>query len=211
MSKWFDRTTDHFRRSAWPELDEDARGRIETFAADVLRFGRSRNLVSRVDPGGEVARLVEESVLAGALLRWGSWSRLLDIGSGAGFPGIVFASLFPLHSVVLVERRQGRCDFLERSVARLDLGRASVVSGDVRTAGVGTFDRVTGKAVTEVSRFLGWCDDLLVEDGAALLFQRTEWEGASGWQIVDVKGTLGVPDVRGSRVAVLVRRSRSRG
>lgn len=206
MSEWFGRTSVTFRESEWWRWDETSRGRIETFAADVLRFGRSRNLVSRVDPEGEVARLIEESVLAGALLRSGSWARLLDIGSGAGFPGVIIASLFPERTVILSERRQGRGDFLERAVAHLGLRRARVAVGDVRSMQEPRFDRVTGKAVTEVGRFLGWCDDLLADDGRVVLFQRSGWAGIEGWETVDTVVTLRDRGSAGDRIATLLRR-----
>lgn len=53
----------------------------------------------------------------------------MDLGTGAGFPGVVIAALDPDRSVLLVESRRKRIDFLERMVTRLGLTNASVYGG----------------------------------------------------------------------------------
>lgn len=53
----------------------------------------------------------------------GPW---LDLGSGAGFPGLVLASLRPSDHVILVESRRKRIEWLERMVAELGLGLCRV-------------------------------------------------------------------------------------
>ena len=58
-------------------------------------------------------------------------SRLADLGSGGGLPGLVLATAHPEVEVVLIDRRQKRTDFLERAVRRLGLTHTSVWCGDV--------------------------------------------------------------------------------
>lgn len=62
-------------------------------------------------------------------------TRVVDIGSGGGLPGLVVARALPHVDVLLVDRRQKRTDFLERAVRRLDLARTSVRCADVTTLG----------------------------------------------------------------------------
>ena len=72
---------------------------------------------------------------------------ILDLGSGAGLPGIVIASTFPDRRVWLVERRRRRATFLNMVVARLDLEEAVVVEADVtqvRTSDLGLSGVVDG-------------------------------------------------------------------
>ena len=51
----------------------------------------------------------------------------LDLGTGAGFPGIVIAALLPEIPVVLVESRIRRVEFLENSAKKLGLTRCKVI------------------------------------------------------------------------------------
>jgi 16S rRNA (guanine527-N7)-methyltransferase len=50
----------------------------------------------------------------------------LDLGTGAGFPGLVIAALRPECEVVMVESRARRIEWLERACSELGLGRARV-------------------------------------------------------------------------------------
>lgn len=56
---------------------------------------------------------------------------VLDVGSGAGLPGIVLALRLPQSRVVLSERRRKRASFLTLAVGQLGLGNVDVVPGDV--------------------------------------------------------------------------------
>ena len=72
-------------------------------------------------------------------------ARLLDLGSGGGLPGLVIADARPDLDVVLLDRRQKRTDFLQRSVIGLRQPRTTVMCADVseliRAVGSGSADR----------------------------------------------------------------------
>jgi 16S rRNA (guanine527-N7)-methyltransferase len=60
-------------------------------------------------------------------------ARLIDLGSGGGLPGLVLADLCPHCSIVLVDRRQKRTDYLQRAVRRLGYEHVEVREADVDT------------------------------------------------------------------------------
>lgn len=79
-------------------------------------------------------------------------SRILDLGSGGGLPGLILADAYPQATVQLVDRRQKRTDFLERAVRRFEWGHVAVrcddvrrVLDEVRDGGVEPFDVVTAR------------------------------------------------------------------
>jgi 16S rRNA (guanine527-N7)-methyltransferase len=79
-----------------------------------------------------------------------SW---VDIGSGAGLPGIVIAILVS-GPVLLVEPRRLRAEFLERVAAELGLGSRVVVAQTKVEKVTGTFDVITARAVAELDKLL---------------------------------------------------------
>ncbi len=84
-------------------------------------------------------------------------STWVDIGSGAGLPGIVIACLVD-GPVTLVEPRALRARFLEQAVKNLGL-RATVIQ--VKAERIeGSYEVITGRAVASMSRFLTMCDHL---------------------------------------------------
>jgi 16S rRNA (guanine527-N7)-methyltransferase len=80
-----------------------------------------------------------------------SWASWIDIGSGAGLPGIVIACLVE-GPVTLVEPRRLRAEFLHNAAESLRL-RATVLGAKAERVG-GVFDVITARAVAPLSRLL---------------------------------------------------------
>jgi 16S rRNA (guanine527-N7)-methyltransferase len=95
---------------------------------------------------------------------------LVDIGSGAGLPGIVLAMLRPGLHVVLLEPLLRRSVFLEECVSALSLGNATVVRSraeEKAAAGIRA-DVATARAVAPLDRLVGWAAALLRPGGELL-------------------------------------------
>jgi 16S rRNA (guanine527-N7)-methyltransferase len=100
-------------------------------------------------------------------------ARVVDVGSGAGLPGLVLALCRPDLQVDLVESMQRRVDFLERCVTALGLVDAvRVVRGRIEdtvvATSVGDAQWVTARAVAPLDRLAGWCLPLLAQGGTLL-------------------------------------------
>lgn len=94
-------------------------------------------------------------------------ARVIDIGSGAGLPGLVLAIVRPDIEMVLVEPLQRRCDFLHEVVA--DLGVAvSVVRGRAESVTLPQADVVTARAVAPLAKLLTWALPLTKPGGQVL-------------------------------------------
>ncbi len=89
------------------------------------------------------ARLIEEKAKKNATI--------LDVGSGAGLPGIVLAIVLPEHPIFLVERRQKRAAFLKIVATQLGLKNTRVFSTDVSELKEISADVVTALAVGSFS------------------------------------------------------------
>ncbi len=96
---------------------------------------------------------------------------LVDIGSGAGLPGIVLAMLRPGLHVVLLEPLLRRSVFLAECAAKLDLENVTVLRAraEDRTIVAGTSaDVATARAVAPLDRLAGWAVPLLRPGGELL-------------------------------------------
>jgi 16S rRNA (guanine527-N7)-methyltransferase len=96
--------------------------------------------------------------------------RLVDIGSGAGLPGIVLAMLRPSLEVVLLEPLLRRSVFLEECAAELGLANATVLRAraEDKAAAQLRADIATARAVAPLDRLAGWAARL-VRPGGQLL------------------------------------------
>ncbi|WP_240675450.1 16S rRNA (guanine(527)-N(7))-methyltransferase RsmG [Cellulomonas endophytica] len=194
--------------AAWPA--------VHAFRTMLVGEGVLRGLVGP----REVGRLWERHLLNSAAVvpRLSGSARVIDLGSGAGMPGVVVAAMLPETEVVLLEPMQRRTAWLSEVVGALGLANARVERGRAEdVAGRLTADVVTARAVASLETLYGWAMPLLRVGGrlVALKGSRAEEEIAAGsvvgeaWGVDDVRvveaGTL--PGVAGTRV-VEARRGR---
>ncbi|MDF5756164.1 16S rRNA (guanine(527)-N(7))-methyltransferase RsmG [Spongiactinospora sp. TRM90649] len=94
---------------------------------------------------------------------------LVDVGSGAGLPGMVLAIVRPDITVTLLEPLLRRVVFLEECAEELKLGNVEVVRGRAEElAGKRSFDVAVARAVAPLERLLTWSMPLLHEGGELL-------------------------------------------
>lgn len=156
-----------------------ALGAAREYAALLAGAGVERGLLGP----REVPRLWERHLLncavVAALVPPGA--RVVDVGSGAGLPGVPLALARPDVEVVLVEPLLRRATFLQEVVTALRLDRVTVVRDRAESAPVERADVVTARAVAPLERLAGWCLPLVAPGGAllALKGERAEEELAS--------------------------------
>jgi len=118
----------------------------------------------------EVPRLWERHILNSAAIAGliPSGATVVDVGSGAGLPGIPLAVLRPDLDVVLLEPLLRRADFLMQTVEELGLDdRVRVVRGRAEEH-KSSYDVVTCRAVAPLGKLLGWTTRLFLPDGQLL-------------------------------------------
>lgn len=126
------------------------------------------------DPSTAVDHHVADALVALELAEVRGARRVADIGSGAGFPGLVLAAALPDARVALVESSAKKCAFLVRAAEAMGLSNVDAVAQRAESweAGMGTCDLVTARAVAPLT--------VLVEYAAPLLATRgrlVAWKG----------------------------------
>jgi 16S rRNA (guanine527-N7)-methyltransferase len=171
------------------DLDEMQAKLLDRYADLVRERGKTLNLVSAADAERVMERHVADS-LAGAPLIPAGTTAVVDIGTGAGFPGIPLAIAHPETRFVLVDRTRKRVAFLMHVAQVLGLSNAEAVWSPVEKVfslpGMpDAFDVATVRAVADTGRALELARPLLAEGGIALLWQSPEQdrseETPAGW------------------------------
>ena len=121
-----------FRREFGDELAVEAIDRLVRHAELLERWNRVVRLVGEEGPEDWVRRHYAESVAARRFWRTSGRGEngepsLLDVGSGAGFPGLVLAALHPERPVTLVEARERKAAFLAEAARELELPLVRVI------------------------------------------------------------------------------------
>jgi 16S rRNA (guanine527-N7)-methyltransferase len=122
----------------------------------------------------EVSRLWDRHLLNSAAIESlvPAGARVVDVGSGAGLPGIPLALVRPDLTITLLEPLARRVTFLDECVDRLGLDNVTVVRGRAEEGPVrrslGGADVVTARAVAPLDKLTGWCLPLLRPGGLLL-------------------------------------------
>ena len=150
-------------------LDLDAvvpagtRARLLAYLDFLAEWNRHTNLTAVREPAAMVTRHLLDSLV---LLPHLVGTRLADLGSGAGLPGIPLALARPDLEVTLVDSNGKKARFLRAAVAELGL-RAEVAQTRVETL-AGSFDTLTARAFTSLANMLRWGGHLLRPDSVWL-------------------------------------------
>jgi len=129
------------------ELDETRLRAISTYIDLLLKWNARINLTAIREPSEIVQRHFGESLFAAKhLLEQKLPQTAIDLGSGAGFPGVPFALLAPEVQVTLIESQQKKATFLKELVHALGLKNTRVFSDRAENY-PGTADLVMLRAV----------------------------------------------------------------
>ncbi|HWN80673.1 MAG TPA: 16S rRNA (guanine(527)-N(7))-methyltransferase RsmG [Candidatus Udaeobacter sp.] len=147
------------------------------YIARVRAVGAEMNLVSSADRARIGRRhLLESFNVLNCPVDLGT-GPLCDAGSGAGFPGLPLAILFPELRAVLVESLRKKARFLTETVAMLGLAERVTVQPEraedlaARAPWRGMFALVTARGLGPLDRILPWCAPLLSEGGHLIAFK----------------------------------------
>lgn len=174
----------------------------EQYAAALAGAGVERGLLGPREVDRIWDRHVLNSAAIGELFEPGE--RVIDVGSGAGLPGIPLAIARPDLAVTLVEPLLRRSEFLYEVIAELGL-EVAVVRGRAEEPAVrraaGDADAVVSRAVASLDKLARWCLPL-AREGGRMLALKGEQAAAEIEVHRRVLGALGAKDVRVVRCGV---------
>jgi 16S rRNA (guanine527-N7)-methyltransferase len=170
-------------RSLGVELSGQAVGRLEQYMGELLRWNRSINLTAITQPDEIIAKHFVDSMSIVPLLR--PHEHLLDVGSGAGLPGLVVAMLrddLPITSVDAVDKKVR----FQRHICRLlTLDQVEAIHQRVERLAEqrpGQFDLVTSRAFRDPLRFMQLAHPL-VRPGGRLVAMVANTGGIEEWNM----------------------------
>ncbi len=142
--------------------------RLETYARLLERWTGPVNLVSRASLGDLWRRHMLDSAQLLPLLPPGART-VVDLGSGAGFPGLVLAIL-GVEDVHLIDRGARKCAFL-REVARATGTAVTVHAAPIEALRPWPADIVTARACAPLVRLLGYAEPFIETRGVGLFLK----------------------------------------
>lgn len=139
---------------------------LDTYAAFLKEYNEKINLTAIVEYEEVLDKHFYDSLLG--FFDLDMKGTLVDVGTGAGFPGVVLKICYPELKVVLVEPIKKRCVFLKELINKLDLKDIEVINErgeDYSLNNREVYDFVTARAVSNLSILIEVCGALVKKDG----------------------------------------------
>lgn len=184
---------------------------LNDYLALLGKWNRVYNLTGIRDPSQMVTHHLLDSLAVAPFVRG---ARLLDVGSGAGLPGVVLATVMPGMKCTLLDSNGKKTRFLTQVAIELKLGNIEVVQARIEDYHPDSrFDCIVSRAFAELAGFIALAAPLLNEGGQLLAMKsaRAEIEaqaisnsGHSGWSLKTQP--LTVPGLDAARCLVIAER-----
>jgi 16S rRNA (guanine527-N7)-methyltransferase len=198
-------------------LSDEQLERFRVYLRELMLWNEKFNLTGLRDPERIVTELFLDSLIPAP--RISPEGRLLDAGSGAGFPGLPLKILYPGLQLHLLEARAKRVHFLKEMVRRLGLTGVEVIRGriekDLPTLPGDCYPWITARALAKFPQVIRWCSPLLCgggilicylgEHGVEALEEERLAVEAAGLELQEVIPYT-LPEKSGRRNAVLLRK-----
>ena len=145
-------------------LTEDQEQKLEHFYNLLLEWNQKINLTRIIEKEDVYLKHFYDSLTIVKVIDLNKVETLCDVGSGAGFPGVVLKIVYPNLKVTLVDSLQKRVNYLNTIIKELNLTEIKTIhtrSEDLKEK----YDVVTARAVANISKLTSYTMHLLKKDG----------------------------------------------
>lgn len=150
--------------------DDEIQGRFATYLELLTHFNKVMNLIGPLSEAQVVDQLLIDSVAAAAVCA--PSGSILDVGSGAGLPGVPLKLLYPELPLTMVEPRQKRTTFLKIMLNRLDLTDTTIERARIEEVEPAEYAYVISKAFQPPVQWLETASAWLADEGVAMCLTR---------------------------------------
>jgi len=150
-------------------LGQEQASSLVAYLRLIERWNETYNLTSIRDPGAMATQHILDCLAAAAALRRrrtaGDRRRFVDVGSGAGLPGVVFAVALPETEVVCVDSVGKKAAFITQAAATLGARNVTALHTRIERLRGRQFDIVASRAFSSLADFVAETRHLLADNG----------------------------------------------
>ena len=139
------------------ELDENKLKNLEKYYELLIEYNKVMNLTGITEKKDVYLKHFYDSLTISKIINLNNYSNLCDIGTGAGFPGLVLKIVYPHLKITLLDSLNKRCDFLKIVIDKLNLKDIEIIHAraeEFAKVNRNKYDITTSRAVAHTSILL---------------------------------------------------------
>lgn len=192
-------------------IDEGACDKLTRYLQGMLLWNRAYNLTAITEPNEMIIKhLLDSLVLVPELRARFPEGRFIDVGTGAGLPGVPLSIVMPECAWTLLDSATKRTRFLTQMKLELGLDNVTIVTSRVQDYDPEEgFDAVLSRAFASGEDMVKWSEHLLKPAGSMVAMKGkwldAEWQNVTGFPYREVI-SLTVPHLAEERHLILLKR-----
>lgn len=149
---------------------------LNLYLEELIEWNSRMNLTGIVERERMIFELFLDSLIPVSYLP--SQGRMLDVGSGAGFPAVVIKVLMPDLKLQMVEANFKKVSFLKQVIRLLKLDDIEAINGRIELLrdklSPDGYEIISARALANLNQIISWCAPLLVHKGLLLYFSGSQ-------------------------------------
>ena len=191
------------------DASEDQLEKLATLVILLCKWNNALNLTAIRDPNDMVVLHILDSAVLSPLIKY-KGNNIADVGTGAGFPGLVLAILNPETKFTLIDSIAKKLSFVRTAMVSLNLKNVQIINDRCENIEIeNKFDCIVSRAFAPLCKIVEWCKNLISDNGIfiamkANLDEKEISEIPSNAQLVE-NIELHVPTLDAKRQAVIIK------
>lgn len=170
--------TNNWRIKTWfADLDEKVQDQLKKYFLELQKFNKVVNLISAKTVIHADAIHFADSILSSQIVRKkiNKNTYLYDLGSGNGFPGLVYGILYPDQKVILIDSDERKCEFLKHIADSLGLVNIIVQNKSIDTLPLGSIEQAICRGFAPLPKALLTLRKVVKKGGVVFHMKSEEW------------------------------------
>lgn len=157
-------------------IDLEQNTKLKEYVELLLNWNKRMNLIGKsTEPDIWNRHILDSAQLMNLLEKNDiNYSSCVDIGTGAGLPGIVLSTL-GVKNMVLIEKSSLKCNFLKEA-KKISENNVEIINDTIENVGNRKFDIIFSRALADLSKLLGYSVKLLKPDGKCIFLKGKKLE-----------------------------------
>ena len=181
--------------------------KLEIYLATLKKWNRVYNLTAIDEDSEIIVKHFLDSLSVNQYIQHSE--RILDVGTGAGFPGLILALFNPKKSFVLLDGVSKKISFLQELIGKLNLKNAIAVHTKVEQYKVAEqFDMIISRAFADIKKMIKLTNHLMKDDGRFIAMKGPDvMSELDNINLPFVHYDITVPFLQGTRKIIEIKKS----